>query len=421
MVNMEGLDRYLIDKRDDIKDLNIIKRSVVIEPTTEFISTLYGPRRSGKSFLFYSLLKKTDLSETLYLNFDDIQLMGWTGEDIMVSISLFHELYDQEPKMIILDEVQNVEGWEHAVRTLYEKKRYRILLTGSSSKLLAREISTSLRGRSLGYPMLPLSFGEYLDFLGKDVSISITTREEIRMRSTLETYLSRGSFPGLVFEKGLLSRFYDDYLDLVIYRDLVERYGINNLGLLKFMIKNIILSFSKEFSMNSLYNHWRSLRYEASKKTLYQYFSYLEDAMFVFPLRKYSRSQRTSDLSIPKIYLSDTGLSSQVLGFQKGRAMENCVFLELYRRAARESGMDMYFWRERSQEVDFLILSRDEPKRIIQVTESLTRDNIKREIRALNTLGDEIGCEKRTVITWTGEEEAGEDIEVRPLWKFLLE
>ena len=207
----------------------------------------------------------------------------------------------------------------------------------------------------------------------------------------------------------------------MIYRDLIERYGISNLGLLKFMIKNIIRSFSKELSINRLFNDWRSMRYEASKKTLYQYFSNLEDAMFVLPLRKFSRSQRTSDLSIPKVYLPDTGLPSYVLGYQKGRAMENSVFLELYRRKARQSGIELYFWRERSSEVDFVICKSDEPVELIQVTQSLMMNNREREIKALNSLGDELGCDKKKIITWTGEEEAGNGIEVKALWRFLLE
>ncbi len=421
MVNVKDLERYLIDKFEDIKGLDVRERGLNIQFTKEFISTIYGPRRSGKSYFFYSILKDINEGKALYLNFDDIQLRDWTDDDIMGSIPLFHECFGKEPVLLMLDEVQNVTGWERAVRTLYEKKRYKILLTGSSSKLLAKEISTSLRGRSLSYPMLPLSFGEYLQFIGRGTTIPRSSRDIIEMRKTLDTYLSEGSFPGPLFEKDLIGKFYEDYIDLVIYRDLIERYGISNLGLLKFMIKNIIRSFSKELSINRLFNDWRSMRYEASKKTLYQYFSNLEDAMFVFPLKKFSRSQRTSDLSIPKVYLPDTGLPSYVMGYQKGRAMENTVFLELYRRKAGQSGIKLYFWRERSSEVDFVICKRDEPAELIQVTQTLAKDNREREINALNSLGDELGCDKKKIITWTGEEEAGNGIEVEALWRFLLE
>jgi predicted AAA+ superfamily ATPase len=403
-----------------VQELTIFERDLKIDPTKEFITSIYGPRRSGKSFLFYSLLKKTNAGKVMYLNFDDIQLRELTPEDIMESVSLFHELYNEGPEILMLDEIQNINGWEGAVTTLYEKKKYRILLTGSSSKLLAKEISTTLRGRSLGYQLFPLSFREYLKFIGMDTSPPNTTHGIVDIRSLLDRYLSDGSFPGLIFEKGLLGRFYDDYVDLVIYRDLVERYGISNLGLLKFIIKNIIQSFSKELSINSLYNHWRSMRYEASKKTFYQYFTYLEDAIFVFPLRKYSRSQRTSDLSIPKVYLPDTGLPSQLFGYQKGRSMENCVFLELLRRSSSEPGMELYFWREKRSEIDFMIFHRDELSELIQVTIFLNEDNYKREVGTLNSVGDDMSCKNRTVITWKGDENAGEGVKVVPLWKFLM-
>jgi predicted AAA+ superfamily ATPase len=420
MVKKEDLARYLADKRNDIDEIEVKEREVVIHPSGEFISAVYGPRRAGKSFLFYSILKRIDRDRALYLNFEDIQLRDWTSKDISESVPLFHEIFGREPEYVLLDEVQNVDGWEKAVNTLYERKRFHLLLTGSSSKLLAKEISTSLRGRSLGYALLPLSFREYLNFLGMDSAIPRDTRRLVELRSKLDTYLSDGSFPGLISEKGLLGKFYDEYLDLVVYRDLVERYGIGNLGLMKFLIKNIIRSFSKELSINRLFNDWRSMRYEASKKTFYEYFSYLEDAMFVLPLKKYSRSERTSELSIPKVYLPDTGLPSFAAGYQKGRAMENSVFLELFRRLSGEDGMKLYFWRERSEEVDFVICRRDEPVELIQVTESLTRDNRKREIKALEKVGELLSCDERTIITWTGEEEV-QGVNVKPLWKFLLE
>ena len=420
MVSYEELERYIEDKKDDLRDLDIFERSLKVEPNREFITSVYGPRRSGKTFLFYSLFKTLDGKEVLYLNFDDIQLRDWTSEDIMGSVTMFHEINGKEPETIMLDEIQNVEGWEKAVRTLYEKKRYGILLTGSSSRLLSKEISTSLRGRSLGYPMLPLSFREYLIFLGKKVSIPKTTRSIADIRTSLDDYLSKGSFPGLAYNRGFRSKFYDDYVDLVVYRDLVERYGISNLELLNYMIKSVIQSFSKEFSVNRIYNQWRSMRYEASKKTFYNYFSYLEDAMFAFTLNKYSRSMRTSELSTPKVYLADTGLPSHMIGYQKGRAMENCVFLELLRRKWKNSGVDLYFWKDNSSEVDFIVYKKDKPSEMIQVTETLTEDNYKREVGALIKSGKKLDGKNLTLITWSGEEKLKEKIDVIPLWKWLL-
>ena len=420
MVSFEELERYIEDKKEDVEGLDIFERSIEIESTKEFITSLYGPRRSGKTYLFYLLLKKLVKTEALYLNFDDIQLRNWTSEDIMESVTLFHEISGREPDMIMLDEIQNIEGWEMAVKTLYEKKRYKILITGSSSKLLSKEISTSLRGRSIGYPMLPLSFKEYLGFKGKNVTFPKTTRTIADMRSSLDEYLSEGSFPGLIFNKGFREKFYNDYIDLVVYRDLIERYGISNLELLNFIIRSVISSFSKEFSVNKNYNQWRSMRYEASKKTFYQYFSYLEDAMFTFTLNKYSRSLRTSELSTPKVYLADTGLASHVGGYQKGRAMENCVFLELLRRKWNGSGIDLYFWRDRSSEVDFIVCNRDEPSVLIQVAEILTEDNYRREIGALINAGKILKCDNLKLITWSGEEDVNENVEVIPLWKWLL-
>jgi predicted AAA+ superfamily ATPase len=276
--------------------------------------------------------------------------------------------------------------------------------------------------------LLPLSFSEYMDFKGYDTDLnkSTTTRQLARVRSYLQDYLSQGSFPGLIAYPASRSRFYDDYVDLVLYRDLIERYGVSNTSVLRFILKAIIESYAKEFSLNRLFNIWKSMRYQASKKTFYEYFSYLEEAMFALTLRKYARSRRTSELSIPKVYLVDPGLASTIGGYQPGRAMENCVFLHLLNKITIEGGLGLglYYWRDRSHELDFVIYDRtgSKPKALIQVTYRLDETNRDRELRPFAAFPTEQESDiTRTIITWTGEEVAPDGIRVVALWKFLLE
>ncbi len=421
MPEKEALERYIVDKRNDISQLDIRKREIELSPSREFIQVIYGPRRAGKSYAFLDMVRNLDLDRILYLNFDDIQLSDWTSKDIFDSVATFHEIFGREPETVILDEPQRIDGWEKAVISLYEKKRFFIFLTGSSSKLLASEIDTSLRGRSLKQALYPLSFREYLSFKGIEVPKHPGTMDVISIRRTLEEYLNDGSFPGILKDPGSRHRFYEDYVDLVIYKDLVERYGISNLGLLRFLIRNIISSYSKELSINKVYNTWTSMRYEGAKKTFYQYLSFLEDAGFAMPLGKYSRSGRTSDLSIPKVYLPDTGLASNISGPQIGREMENCVFVELMRRNSRDTSMKIFYWRINGYEIDFVLTNNKGPVELIQVTQTLNAENMDREIMSLIRFPESGPEIKKTIITWTGEEEGPDDMEIISLWRFLLD
>ncbi len=423
MVMRDELEHYIEDRRETIAQIEVRPRDLSLDGSVEFLTSVFGPRRAGKSYLFYSVVKGEP--NVLYLNFDDIQLRSWSADDIVHAITLYEEIYHTEPTHVVLDEVQRVNEWEAAVVTLYERKRYRIFVTGSFSKLMAREIASSLRGRTVTHLLLPLSFREYMVFHGYDTGLDqpLSTRREARVRSYLKEYLTHGSFPGLIAYPALRSKFYDDYVDLVLYRDLVERYGVSNTSVLRFILTAIIDSYAKEFSLNRLFNTWKSLRYKASKRTFYDYFSYLEEALFAFTLKKYARSRRTSDLSIPKVYLMDPALAPAIRGYEPGRAMENCVFLALLDHSLKEGGQDLYYWKDRSREVDFVICDRggEGPRECIQVTYRLNATNRERELRPLMTVGtDGDRPPTRTVITWTGEEDAPAGVRVVALWQFLL-
>ena len=421
MLDKRELERYLADKRNDLSRLEIRKRNIILTPSREFIQVIYGPRRAGKSYLLLDMVKEMDPDRVLYLNFDDIQLDGWSAMDVFDSVSIFHEIYGREPDTIVLDEIQRIEGWARAVISPYEKKRYRIFLTGSSSGLLAREIDTSLRGRSLKQVLFPLSFREYLSFRDIEISDHPGTNDIVMIRRALMEYLEKGSFPGIIGEDVLGQRFYDDYVDLVVYRDLVERFGISNLPMLRFLIRNVISSYSKPLSINRLANTWRSLRYEGSKKTMYLYLSYLEDVGFALLLKKYSRSERTSDLSTPKVYLPDSGLASNILGPQIGREMENAVIVEMLRRTSMDPSIKVFYWKENGNEMDLVITKNEEVVDLIQVTNSLTHENMEREIDPFDRFPDGDETTGRTLITWTGEERLPEGVRVVSLWEFLLE
>ncbi len=328
---------------------------------------------------------------------------------------------------LFFDEIQNVAGWEKFVRRLLERREVRIFITGSSSKLLSKEIATSLRGRSLSFRLFPLSFREFLAFKGFKAKEPFIEDERGRMERYLEEYLQFGGFPEIVnYEVHLKLRTLQEYLDMVVYKDLVERYGIEKISVMKALIRLVVKNFSRRVSIRSLYNSLSS-GMKLSRNTVYEYFSYLEDVGFVLPIRKFSFSERESMRSIAKLYVVDNGFPT-IHGLRDlGQRMENVVAVELLRRKHYFNPLlDVYYWHDRQQrEVDFVVTEGFKVRELIQVCYDVEDINTrKREIDALLKASREVGCDSLYVITW--DYEGIEDVEGKrvvfiPLWKWLRE
>lgn len=424
------LSKYLIDKKETIKNLKVFPREINLPKTKNFIIPLIGPRRAGKSYCLYDLIInkiKIKDEDFLFMNFEDSELAGITFKEIINGINLHEEIYGKKPEYIFLDEVQNVPNWHIAVKSLFETKRHYIFISGSSSKLLSKEIATSLRGRTLTYTILPLSFKEFLNFRGFELKSIYSTTEENKIKNYLRNFLKFGGFPDIVLENQVADRFFKEYLDLVIFKDIVERYKIKNVFIIRFLMKSLLSSFSKEFSIHSIFNSLKSQNIKISKKTLYNYALYLEDAFFVFFLKKFSFSIKKSELSIPKCYMNDNGLINLLaISFSEniGKLMENVVFLELERR--KLAATDFFYWKNPQQEeVDFVVKQGLKVKQLIQVCYDIEdRDTRKREIRALLKASKELKCKNLLVITEDYEAEEkikGKKIKFMPLWKWLLQ
>jgi predicted AAA+ superfamily ATPase len=420
--------RYLVDKKEDIRNLEVRERRVEFPLLKNFIVSVIGPRRAGKTYSLYDLiLNKRGLREEeyLFLNFEEYPVSSLEMGEVAKAVSLHQELYGREPEFIFLDEVQRLKGWETLVYTLFEKRRYFLFVTGSSSKLLSREIATQLRGRALPVPVFPLSFREFLGAKGGEPREPLSTRAESSVKGLLRAYLKDGGFPDIVFTPVNRRTFFRDYLDLVIFRDVVERLGAKEPHVVRLLMAHLLSSFSRQFSVNRVFNSLKSRGVEVSKKTLYGYADALEEAMFCFFLPKFSPSLRKSFLCVPKVYLNDPGLicHSTDTRFEEemGRLMENAVFLELRRRG--ETGL--FYWKDhRGREVDFVVREGTSTKRLIQVTYASGRDEVeKRELEGLLEAGGAVGCRELEVITWDYEESVGlggRRVRFLPLWRWLL-
>lgn len=423
-----AVQEYIIDFQKRKVPL-LIPRELVLD-TTKKIRSIIGPRRAGKTHFLYQQMVQLGVSreQILYLNFEDPRLIDVTFKEIKEIVKLHWQLYPTSAKktvFLFIDEPQNIDRWEIAVRSLYEEG-FPVFLTGSSAKLLSREIATSLRGRTLSYMLLPFSFREFLLARKFHYTSHLSSEEKALLQAHSDQYLSFGGFPEIILEENpdIKLKILQEYFNLVVYRDIVERYAIKNTQLVKWLLRLLSTAFAKEFSIHKTYLTLQSQGLHLSKNTLYSYVSMLEDCLFVFLLQKWSTSPRKRDLSIQKVYLCDIGFSKLTeTSSNLGQKMENIVFLELLRRKTPLTSLS-YWKNEQQEEVDFIIEEKGKAKELLQVCTSLQDiDTRKRELRAILKAAREVSCSKLSIIT--KEEEGiittkGEKIMLIPLWKWLL-
>ncbi len=388
------------------------------------IITLIGFRRSGKTFLLYQIINSLlengiKLKNIIYINFEDDRILNLQIADLQQLLDAYYELYPEllkEQKYFFLDEVQVIDKWESFVRRIYDKEKISLFITGSSSKLLSKEIATSLRGRTLSYEIFPLSFKEYLDF--KDIKTERNfefSKKRFLLMKKLESYSVNGGFPEVVNNEDSKAIILQNYYDLFIYKDLVERYNIRNINALRSLAKYLLSNISNTFSVNK-YSKSQPSHDTIARPTLMEYFSYLEEIFLIISLKMFSYSLKVQQVNPVKVYCIDTGLRNQVaFYFSKdlGRLMENIVCIELIRRKK-----EIFYWKGKN-EVDFIIKERDNSLQAINV--SYTDEISKREYVGLQEFKKEYSDKNVSLLLLSKDKmENNEEIIIEPLWKWLL-
>ena len=422
--------QYLIDKKSYIKKIEIQERELDISPNIAFITSLVGPRRAGKTYQIYNFIKRRKLKDGdyVFVNFEDDEIFGLGRDDILNSILYHIEIYGTQPRYMFFDEVQAFEGWERIIYTLYERKQYSIVITSSSSKLLSREIATQLRGRSIPVLILPFSFSEFIKLKGIEPGRDMDSETISTIKNALLQYLKYGGFPDIVLGNIVPEKFFMEYIDVLILKDVIEREHIRNIYVVKFLSNAILASYSREFSVHKNYLQLKSNGIKTSKLAIYNYLYYFEDAFFCFFLSKFDFSIKKSVIASKKIFLNDVGIAGRYATHSNdtGRLMENAVFLELKRRFY-ESDKEIYYWKDYSgREVDFIIKKGNRVEQLIQVTYASGINDIeKRELLGLGVAGNSLKCNNMIIITWdydgtvyTKKTEAG--INCISLWKWLI-
>ncbi|MEM3660014.1 MAG: ATP-binding protein [Thermoproteota archaeon] len=393
------------------------------------IRILFGVRRCGKSTLLFQVMRHlveqgVDPLNLLMLNFDFERFRKIPLDEVFKA---YLELSGASPRNVnlFLDEVHFREDWPRFTRRLYDMREVnRIFITDSSSKLLKGEYARILTGRTIKHEVFPLSFREFLSFLGVSAESKLLSyKTEAKVKNLLREYLEFGGFPEVVLKNEVLRyRVLQEYFSDIIYKDVAERFNLDasiTYEVAKFLITNV----SKYVTLRSLRRGF-GIGLETASKILQA----LEEVRLINLLRPFSLSLKSQVKGIKKAYAIDTGLSSAA-GFRFsenfGKLAENTVFLHLRRMQSKNPLLEIFYWRDYQQnEVDFIIKNGVEVKRLIQVTYASGRDEIeKREIRALSKASGELGCNDLLIITWDYEDEIKNNdkkIECIPLWKWLL-
>lgn len=418
-MQIEALKNVITDQRKELEEIlkgSIIKREVLghVKPFLKYpnILAILGVRRVGKS-IFSFLLAKERAETFAYINLDDDRLIDVKTDDLNKILQAFYELYG-EVKLIILDEIQNVRGWELFANRLRRTKR--VIITGSNSNLLSGELATHLTGRYIDFILYPFSFREILDFK-PDIHL---TQDIARTRNALRTYLQESGFPEFKkFGSSILDRTYSD----IVTKDCLNRYNIKNKKTFRELANYIVSNFSEEYTYSKL-SHIFNIK---DVHTTKNYLGYLKEAFLIVSLDRFSYKLKQQIIAPKKVYVIDHGLCN-FMSFKHskdiGRIMENVVCIELLRKKAIHDNIELYYWKDHQQnEVDFVIKEGQSVKELVQVcydiSESKTKD---REVQGLIKASKELRCSVLKVLTWeyeSKEKSHGKSILYIPLWKWL--
>lgn len=400
-------------------------------------TVVLGVRRAGKSSLIARYIyqnlegKLLDAKNTLIINFEDPRFyLPLSSNDLFRVYETYLKNLNPSDPLMVLDEVQNVQGWEKFVRYLLEAKRTRVIVTGSSSKMLGQELSTVLTGRHVDMEVFPLDFREYLHFKGVELADPVALAgKRIEIRRLFDEYVQWGGFPEVIIsdslsrKQELLTRYFED----IIIKDVVKRFGVKEIQKLEQLAALLLANISTLRSFNKLKD-----KIGVSLDTVERFAGYLESARIFFQLKKFDFSLGRQIRSISKMYGVDSGLYT-AKGFKfsenYGRVAENLVAVELFRRRSFHPELEIYYWKDYQQrEVDFVVKSGANARQLIQVCWSVEEEKTKkREVHNLLRAGSELSCDDLLAIT--GDYEAEEAVSqngitkmVRfiPLWKWLL-
>lgn len=388
---------------------------------TKEIIVLSGVRRSGKTTLLFQIIKhlittqKVPPRNILFVNCDEQDISAPENAISNVVDTYRKEVAAKGTLYLVFDEIQNIKGWERAIKSLYDRKNFKIIISGSSSYLPDSQISTLLSGRYFSVPVFPLDFREYLSFHGIEISndpVNLAAHK-YEILTMLKQYLREGGFPIVVLQKEELTKqdYLRAYYDSIVYRDIIRINEVRNQKALADLLHYLFTNLTSPYSYRRLKDILG-----IDLETVKDYIQFAEMAKILFEVQHFAYSVPAQTRPNKKIYCIDNGLRN-VVSFRfsedEGKLAENLVFVELLR-----TGAAPYYWKKK-KEIDFVIKSADNT--LVAINVCYTDDIPDREVESLHEFEKEFGnnVKGRIILTKDREEERDGIVSI-PLWKWLL-
>ena len=414
--------RVLIrEGQEEVRDVEFFDRPFEFEENGRYV--LVGVRQAGKSYMLYKRARQMMgkgclLEDIIYINFDDERLMGMTADDFDLILQSYQSVYSGTP-VFFFDEIQNVEGWEHFARRLANKK-YLVYITGSNAKMLSRDIQTVLGGRFLDALIYPYTFAEYLAASG--VALEKEWQyggQRAVVQKLFADYMKWGGFPELLLfrnKRNWLNSLYDK----ILLGDIIQRNKVKNENALRLTMKRLAENVMQPISYNRIANVIRTTGTSIAVSSVSDYVRYAVDACMIFSLENYA-SKFVEKETVKKHYFVDNGLLSIFLLDGNTALLENLCAIHLHKKY----GDKLYFYNK-NIEVDFLVVDEGYA---VQVSYSIYGDGkqetFNRETKALVQLDKYLSLNRMIIVTYDEEGvvtlDNGKQIEVIPVWKWLLE
>lgn len=403
------------EERDILRAKPYLDRNIAVDKgaylNSGLIKLITGPRRAGKSVIAFQLLSQNDFA---YLNFDDNRLVEAFNEDLI--LQSLYEVYSGF-QFLLLDEIQNLPSWEAWVGKLY-RRGINMVITGSNAKLLSREMATLLTGRYIQIEVLPFSFYEMLNYRLTEVSVETPAQKAVLLQ-TLEDYMTYGGYPEIINTRTIAINYLGSLFDSVLLKDITKRFNVRSVTELYNLSNYLLANYANLFTVSQLAEELGI----GSKTTVQKFCNYLDETYLFFYLPRFNNKLKLMQKAPQKSYIVDNGFiasRSFELSPNKGRLLENMVFVELVRRGYK-AGHSLFYYRTRNdKEIDFVCKSGYKVTLLIQVAYDVTTPKtLKREVSAIEEASQELKCAEGIVITYNEEQTISDSIHVVPVWKWL--
>ncbi len=425
MIDEKIILQVLAEQQEEIKSYKpqkwvARKEESLFEFDTTMAQVVIGVRRSGKSTLCHKVLQERGIRYG-YVNLDDDRLAAMQVEDLNTMLSCVYQLYGTDIPYLVLDEIQDVDGWYLFVNRLLRTSLH-VFITGSNAKLLSGELATHLTGRYNEIHLYPFSFYEYCQYHQIDTQ-SITTKAEANRKRAFMDYIHDGGFPEM---QGLRNKrsYVQSLMEAILRKDIQKRFKIRNIESLRKLAHHLINNACQEINYDDL-----SDLLGIADKTAKKYADYLSQAFLIQLLTRHSYKSQVR-IRNQKAYIVDTGLQGNrdnaLAPENLGWRLENVVYIELLRRCAHDI-LDVYYYKPapRAKALDFVICDQDKAVELIQVAYEIDSQRAyNRETTSLVKASDALSCNHLTLVAFSPSRDVkidGKTIHIVSALEWLLQ